>query len=240
LIPPVLSPAGVHIVIAPLDVDDSRLAQLEGTLSSDELVRAGRFGLALQRRRFIAAHGLLRVLLGLYVDAPPSSIRLAAGPAGKPLISRGIHFNLSHSEGIAAYALAADREVGIDVERVRPIENLAAVMRSSFTARECAAVERLPAVEHDTAFCAQWTRKEAYVKARGVGLGQSLRGFGVETDAAGWGRMVPDGDAGRPARWSVRSFPPAPGYCGAVVVEGELDGGLTFGGVPEAAVEMVR
>jgi 4'-phosphopantetheinyl transferase len=238
--PPVLSPAGVHIVIAPLDVDDSRLAEVEGTLSSDELVRAGRFGPALQRRRFIAAHGLLRVLLGLYLDVRPSSIRLAAGPAGKPLLSRGIRFNLSHSEGIAAYALAADREVGIDVERVRPIENLAAVMRSSFTARECAAVERLSAEERDSAFCAQWTRKEAYVKARGVGLGRPLGGFAIETDAAGSGRMVPGGAADRPGRWSVRSFPPAPGYCGAVVVEGELDGGLTFGAMPAVAVEMVR
>jgi len=120
-----LSHSDVHLWIAYLDRSPDEIGRMGATLTRDELERASAFSFERDRSRFIAARAILRRLLGQYTGCEPRSIRLDYTPWGKPVLavesaSRGIRFNLSHSHGLAVYAVAGGREVGVDVEIIRP------------------------------------------------------------------------------------------------------------------------
>ena len=151
-----------------VDVDSS-------ALSRDEHARASRFRFEHDRRRWIAARVMLRQALGEYVNVSPAELTFTYSQYGKPaLCGHNLHFNLSHSGDLAVCAISAVTEVGVDVERIREIEDMDALFRSISSAREYSAFRVLPRAERTRAFFETWTRKEACVKATGRGLSTPL------------------------------------------------------------------
>ena len=210
-----MSPSTVEVWVAPLDVDAPPLV---ACLSARERRRAARFRTARDARRFAAAHGWLRHVLGAVLGLSPGDVRLADG-AGKPHLAggRGPRFNLSYSGEVALVAVSL-HEVGVDVERVdRPGALEAAAV--ACTPSEQAALDRLSAPERAAAFLRLWTMKEAYLKARGTGLAVApdLVEVGPPIDGRAPARTA--GEPG-PARWWVRELRALPGYVGAVAAEG--------------------
>lgn len=190
-----------------LDASPSTCARLHATLTEDEQRRSARLRSERDRRRFIVAHGALRELLGRYLGARPGDIRFVHNAHGKPALHPDwggrLKFNLSHAGGYALIAITAGAEIGVDLEYVRPLPDQDAIARCFFSAAEVDRLRRMPRERQALAFFNCWTRKEAFVKARGEGL---------DADAS---------EAMAPAPgWSLFTLQPAPGYVGALVVEG--------------------
>jgi 4'-phosphopantetheinyl transferase len=233
---PTLHPGEVHVWRAALDGDAARVARLEQTLSEDERQRAGRFRFPRDRDHFIVARGVLRTILGAYLGLPSEMLRFQYGPQGKPdltadtllraaasgLAEPPLCFNLSHSGGIVLYAVAHGREVGIDVEHIRADVVQEPVAERFFSPREVTTLRALPLDLQPRAFFACWTRKEAFVKARGEGLSLPLDAFDVSLlpgePAALLGTR---GDARDLSRWSFHELPLGPTHAAALVVEGD-------------------
>lgn len=206
---------------AALDREESVLAQLAATLSPDEKARADRFRFAKDRNHFTVARGLLREWIGGYLHEPPASLEFCYGQHGKPALagphaSSGLCFNLSHSFGVAVYAFAKERNLGIDVERVEPGSAGEDIARRFFSPREVSDLRSLPPESRAEAFFRCWTRKEAYIKALGTGLHTPLDSFSVS--------LLPDQSAqflgGVDSRWHMAAFSPAEAYVAAVVYDG--------------------
>jgi 4'-phosphopantetheinyl transferase len=196
--------AEVHSWCVSLDVPPETSASFYATLSQDERNRSARFRFARDRRRFIAARGVLRALLGRYLGTRPGRIRFAYNAFGKPELSPEfggrLRFNLSHSAGLALIAITTETAVGVDLEYIRPQPDYAEIARSVFSAAEVDELNRLPSHLYPQAFLRCWTRTEAYVKARGEGLAMPSPSL--------------------PRGWSLYTLQPAPGYIGALAVEG--------------------
>jgi 4'-phosphopantetheinyl transferase len=172
--------AQVHVYEASLDQAPASIDDLRRLLAPEERERADRFRFDLHRSRFIAGRGILRLLLAPHAGCAPSALRFAHGEHGKPRLAGGEPaFNLSHSGPVALFALAATGELGIDVEL--PDRELADVRLAErfFSASEVAALMSLPRELRRTAFLHCWTRKEAFIKARGDGLSLALDSFDV-------------------------------------------------------------
>lgn len=174
----------LHVWRAWVDVPEPRLAKLAETLSLTERERANRFYFERHRKDFIAAHGILRSILGYYLGTVPAHLTFATQPGGKPylLIPRDmprIRFNLSHSCGLALLAVALDRDVGVDLERIRALPEALHITERYFTTGERDAIRSLPPREGVDAFFRCWTLKEAYIKARGCGFSLPLNQFEV-------------------------------------------------------------
>jgi 4'-phosphopantetheinyl transferase len=148
-------------------------------LNDDELARAARLRVARAREVFVAAHGLLRVVLGRYLDVDPASLAFETDPRGKPhLVGRSpssLECNLSHSGSLAAVAVSqASRPVGVDVEELRPLHGEEAVARRVLTAEEWDRYAALPVDARGRELLRVWARKEALVKASGEGVRSAL------------------------------------------------------------------
>lgn len=218
--------ASVHVWLAALSLPAASLQQVEALLSHDEYLHAHRFRLERDRCHYMAARGILRTLLGRYLQVAPASLHFVAGPYGKPMLAPDsgsdlLRFNLSHSHGLAVYVVAWDREVGIDIEYMRPLADLESLAQRFFEPQEQDALRSLPAGIRQQAFYQCWTRKEAYSKARGVGLSSPLDQFSVS--------LVPDeparllsvqGEPDEVRRWSLQALQPPDGYAAALAVEG--------------------
>lgn len=161
-------PEAVDLWLIPLDRGHTDLADRLRLLSPDERVRAGRFAQARDRDRFIAAHSALRSVLGRYRRRAASSLAFDAGPGGKPALrdADGWHFNLSHAGPRAVLAVCHGREVGVDVEELRPAP--LEIADQYFAPDE---TRRIRSADDPAAsFYAHWTMKEAWLKAAGEGL----------------------------------------------------------------------
>ena len=196
------------------------------TLAEDERARANRFYFQIDRERFIIAHGVLREILGLYLNRAAQSVSFCYGPQAKPALAGEtgvdtIHFNLSHSHGLALYGVTRGREIGIDLEFIREGLEVEEIAGRFFSQREIAALRALPAGLRKCAFFLCWTRKEAYIKARGEGLSLPLDQFDVSL-IPGEPAMLLDTrpDSNEARRWSLQELSVAPGYASALAVEG--------------------
>jgi 4'-phosphopantetheinyl transferase len=216
----------VHVWRAPLGQTDERLECLRGTLAPDECERAARFYFERDRRHFVAARGLLREILSLYLKLPPASLRFVYTPYGKPHLAdgsgaEGLRFNVSHSGGMALYAVSCGRELGVDIEEVRADVEYEQIAERFFSKQEVLALRELPAGLRQEAFYLCWTRKEAYIKGIGEGLSLPLDSFDVSlTPGAPASLLAVRGDAREGARWDLRALEPGPGYHAALVAEG--------------------
>jgi 4'-phosphopantetheinyl transferase len=203
-----------------------RVKGLRHILAEDERRRADGFCFEEDRERFVVARGVLRSLLGSYLDLEPGRLNFRYGSHGKPALAEGtggdtLRFNVSHSRGLALFALTRNREVGIDVEYVRSDLELEEIAGRYFSPQEAAALRSLPTDARTEAFFACWTRKEAYLKARGEGLSIALDGFSVSL-VPGEPAVVLNTQEGpsEAARWALRELRPGPGYVAALAAEG--------------------
>ncbi len=239
-------PAGViRVWFADLRALGGRLADLRAVLSQDEIDRAERFTMERLTNRFILRRGLLRVLLGRCTGREPAGLRFDYGVHGKPaLAGGGPSFNLADSEDSVAIALAADGRIGVDIERLRPIESADGISDRFFHPIECAALHALPPDQRNEGFLLGWTRKEAFIKAAGVGLSMPLDQFAVAvTPGDPVAVLAVDeslrGDAGSPDDWSLFDRRVLPDTIAAVAARGTgwrvdsrlVDDGL-FGATP--------
>jgi len=211
-----LSHGDVHVLHGSLAGEVYQLREWYATLSHDERQRAGQFHFDLHRDRFIAARGILRMLLGRYLDTLPNSIVFNYGLKGKPsLPSDPLHFNVSHSEGRALFAFSATTALGVDLEAVRPLPDVLQIARSAFSTSERKALEALaPELQHQ-AFFRCWTRKEAFIKALGDGLSFPLDRFSVSLDEPA--RIIHvDGELAAPSQWTLQHLALHDGFVGAI------------------------
>lgn len=216
---PALEPGWVHVFCLRLDLPSARLAGLRGSLSPDELGRASRYRRAADGQHFIAARGQMREILAAYTGVAPASLRFSYNPHGKPALAGGEpRFNLSHSAGLGLLAVALNQEVGVDIERLDRVVDYANIAARFFAPEEAAALRALPAASQARGFYNGWTRKEAYIKARGQGLAIPLDSFTVSLAPGEPPRL--DGPSGA----SLYALEPGPGYAAALVVLGPVRG----------------
>ncbi|MGE5138512.1 MAG: 4'-phosphopantetheinyl transferase family protein, partial [Rudaea sp.] len=207
-----------------LDVPASVLARFAATLSPPELERAARFHFERLRQRFIAGRGLLRALLGRYLKVEPGQIEFGYGSAGKPMLltprpEMALHFNLAHTDDLALLAFTRLGPVGVDVERVRSLDDVTGLVSRFFSAREHAAFASLPEAQQPAAFFNLWTRKEAWLKATGEGIAHSLHLVEVSFLPREPTRLlaVPEPlSQGRP--WTLLDLRPAAGFAAALAI----------------------
>ena len=218
-----LHPDEVHVWRLPLAQPREQLAILARTLSHDERHRAARFHFDRDRNAYTAARGALRTLGGRYVAHPPGELVFGYQAKGKPYLTSppgDVRFNLSHSGDVALIAFTRSREVGVDVERRRPLQDLRSLAKTSFSPDEYTTLCGLPPDDQPEAFFSCWSRKEAFIKATGEGISQ-LGDFDVSVRLDEPARLLRVA-GGLPAlqRWSMHDLPAIPGYAAAIVVEG--------------------
>ena len=234
----------LHLWRANLDVDAATIGGYRRLLAPDELDRAGRYRRALERARFIVARGTLRVLLGRYLALDPAAIRFqytcACGRPDCPQEGRKptldpasggdwLHFNVSHAEGLALYAIARDRPVGVDLELCRADIDPAELAPTVLAPQEWATLSALPPAEKRAQFFQHWTAKEAYLKARGIGLSLPPDQIVLAASAQGNLRIASvGGDEREGGRWPLHAVPPIPGYAAALVSAGSAATVRTF------------
>jgi 4'-phosphopantetheinyl transferase len=196
-------------------------------LSDDERHRALCFHFEQNRNRYTARRGVLRLILGRYLGTEPGALKFCYGPQGKPRLAKShasarLRFNVTHSHGLALYALALQREVGIDLERVCDRVEFERIAAAFFSARERAALTNVAARVRQRAFFACWTRKEAYLKARGDGLTLPLDQFDVSLAPGDPARLL--AVRGKPleaSRWMLQELSLGVDYVAALAVEGQ-------------------
>ena len=223
-----LSEREIHVWRARLDPASVSIPAFRKTLTPDELARAERYRFPNGRDRFVICRAALRAILGLYLRVHPGHLRFSANSYGKPVLA-GVHrssalrFNVSHSGDLALLAVGCAREVGVDLERLRPgrAGERMRLAERFFSPAEAAGLRALPEDERDDAFLVCWTRKEAYIKAVGRGLSLPLSMFEVTVSpkaAAALQRTAWNPQDA--SRWLLRDLNPGPGYVGTIAVEG--------------------
>ncbi len=219
-----IQPSEVHIWLAHLALPAERMQRLASLLSAEESAKAARFHFAHDREHFIVSHAILRLLLARYCTLAPENVHFTVNAYGKPALQTSsdqplLSFNLSHSHGLALYAFTGICELGIDIEYMRTNLEYTEVATHFFSQREIADLRSLPKEHTASGFFTAWTRKEAYIKARGLGLSLPLDQFDVslhpEAPAALLEIREPGLDA---ATWSMHEIPVPAGYKAALAL----------------------
>src|SRR5688572_17022812 len=173
----------IHVWSAQLEDPDCDVSRFYEALTNDERDRAARFHFERHRRRFIVGRGILRTLLACYLGVRACDIRFEYTAKGKPLLAeprvKNFGCNVSHSGDLALFAFALGAPVGVDVEIIRPIEHMDAIAKRFFSPLENEMLQQVTPADRLEAFFNCWTRKEAYIKAEGLGLWIPLDSFTV-------------------------------------------------------------
>jgi len=212
-----LPPGEIRVWLVPLPNNGEYPASLVRLISIPESERAARFIFERDRARFIVAHAALREILATCTGQDAASLIVGVAEKGKPYLAehRRVRFNLSHSGSFAMVAVALDREVGVDIERIRPERSTGAIAERFFAPEEVQELNSTPEGLRVPAFFACWSRKEAYIKARGQGLGIPLDSFVVSLGEKAELRAAEDRE-----RWSMCALQAPSGYAAALVAEG--------------------
>ena len=220
---PPLDSGEIHVWRATLAARGEVLAQHHALLADDEKTRADRFLPSRVRERFIIARAMLRHLLAAYVHSDPATLRFGYAARGKPYLVHDseLCFNLSHTEDTALIAIASRREIGIDMEATTRDVDVLGVAQKAFSSDEIARLTALAKEQRRAAFFRIWTRKEAYVKARGDGFGYPTRAFSVshlpgDDDAL----LADERQAAAPLDWRLTEIVAPDGCCAALAAPG--------------------
>jgi len=196
---------------------DRRHDEFEKILTEDEIVLRSKFT-SERARKFTTTRATLRILISAYTGIEPADVRFRYGPRGKPfLLEPGrerdprVQFNLSDSSDVVVFGFASDREIGVDIERVRHLERWKKISARFFGEAVAADLDTLPAAERDREFIRRWVMEEARIKATGQGI---------------WSRHTAEA-----AGLTYQSFFPAYDYCGAVAAPG-TDWSICLSGSP--------
>jgi 4'-phosphopantetheinyl transferase len=215
---PTLSGDALHVWAVPLDRRGASSTALDQRLSPDERVRADGFAFDKPRQVFVAGRAALRSLLGGYLNLLPEQVPIELEPNGKPrLVGGDVQFNLAHSGNLALIAVTRGCEIGVDVELVRPIDRAHEIAARNFHPAEQAVLRAASAAELPAVFMRSWTRKEAVLKAVGVGLGYPLDAFAAFAESPGDGWIGLPAHGSRPdLRCWLQDIDPREGYRAAV------------------------
>jgi 4'-phosphopantetheinyl transferase len=226
----------VHVWHVDLKAWEKEAGSLLDLLEAEERERAARFKFPEPRNQFVISRALLRRALGCYLRIDAREVRFRTTANGKPelaaaselrsgdLRSEDPHFNLSHTEGATVFAIARNRQVGVDLERIRANTNAMELAQRFFSHPEVQWLRSQPASEQVSAFFVCWTGKEAYIKAHGEGLSMSLSSFGVLPVATAAGSKLQLNVYDNPEetrRWSICALELGAGVRAALAVEGE-------------------
>jgi 4'-phosphopantetheinyl transferase len=215
----------VHVWSVSLDLSLIQSENLAGILSTDELARAGRFHFERDQKRFIVARGILRKILGRYLEKDPHELRFEYTTHGKPVLAKNtgydtLRFNLSHSGEFALYAITRGRNIGIDIERVRYDLDVMQIAKSYFSQGEFSSLGTVHKNKRPEAFFQYWTRKEAFVKGMGEGISFPMEQCDVSLLS---GRSLSPIRLPRDYResdcWYGQDLFPSRGYAAAIAVE---------------------
>ena len=230
---PLLGQKDVHVWRVDLNQPPAIIERCRRLLSVDEQDRADRFHFESDRQHFIVARGCLRAMLAIYLDVGAQTIQFSYASHGKPELPtscsqlRPLNFNLAHSGGFALYAFTRVGQIGIDLEHIRPDFTGDDIARRFFSSNEVGRLTRLPANVRHEAFFNCWTRKEAFLKAKGFGLSLPLDQFDVTlAPAEPAALLLTRWDETEASRWSLKAIDVGPGYVAAVAVP-EHDWDLT-------------
>ena len=206
----------IHLVSIPPD---------ESALSAEERQRAAKFHFDKDRHRYIVSHASLRGILARYLHRAPEELSFSVNEYGKPFLAdRELEFNLSHSGDYALIAVTRGRNIGVDVEQIRPDVEIEELARRNFSPREVSELTALPLEQRLNGFFNCWTRKEAYIKAQGLGLSLPLDSFDVSLGEPALLRATrPNADEA--AQWTMLPLDVDSDHTGALAVRGN---GLDF------------
>ncbi len=206
----------MNFSVAQLDLDPppERVAELSALLDDRERERAAAYHFERDRRRFIVRRALVRIEVAHATGGEPDSLRFIEGPQGKPSVWGAPHlrFNVSHTEDLALVVMSREREIGCDIERIDPDRARRDVAKRFFSPQEFAALTALPEEQWAEGFFNCWTRKEAYIKALGIGLAYPLESFSVSLAPGDQPRLI----TGEPG-CTISTVDAGPGYSAAVV-----------------------
>lgn len=223
-----LSSDEIHIWLADLDQSESQLHKLIQTLSVEERMRAEKYLFERDRKKYLLRRGILRTLLGSYLNVEPGRLQFQYGKYGKPVLAdtfgkEMLHFNLSHSDELALFAFARHREIGVDIEHIGEISEMELIAERFFSRRENDSIRSLPEEQKKESFIKGWTCKEAFIKAVGDGLSRALDKFEVSMVPGEPAKLLSVEDDSREAsRWSLQYLQPAPDYVGAFAVKSRM------------------
>jgi 4'-phosphopantetheinyl transferase len=207
-----------------IDLRCESTAEMNASLSREENDRAARFHFEKDRQRFRIAHASLRMILSRYLDVAPASLAIAQTEYGKPFLinpeAEGFHFNLSHSKDLALVSVTREREVGIDIEFMHASFATMDLAEHFFSVAEVYTLTGLDRDCRTQGFFNCWTRKEAYIKARGEGLSRALDSFDVSlAPGVPVALLQTRFDPSDVSRWSLHELFPAPNYAAAIAIE---------------------
>jgi 4'-phosphopantetheinyl transferase len=215
----------LDVVVAPQETGRDAARAAAALLSADERQRATRFAFDRDRDRYMVARARLRQLLGERLGTRPEAVELVYGARGKPALApwsadTELRFNVSHADGLTVYAFARGREIGIDVAAVRVMRSADDIAACFFSPQEHHTYQALDPCDRPLGFFQGWTRKEAFIKARGDGLAFPLARFEVSLAPGEPARILwVDDVPGERCGWRLASWSPAPGFVAAVVTE---------------------
>jgi 4'-phosphopantetheinyl transferase len=220
----------VQVWTAAEPLKDADLSAMIHLLSAEERGRADRFGVREARRQFVFGRVLIRQIFGACLNCEPGMVSFGCQLRGKPFLIQhtragDFRFNLSHSGGLAVMALARGREVGVDIERVQVFDDWPVLAGRIFSPQELCELRSLPDAQQQEAFFAGWTRKEAYLKATGIGLTDDLAAIEVSLTPGKAPQLLrlPTGPEDH-RLWGIRSLPLPSGFAGALVFSASSSG----------------
>jgi 4'-phosphopantetheinyl transferase len=213
----------VEVFSVRLNGSASHARPMSELLSEEERLRAQKFKFAHITDLFVQAHAALRILAARKLRVEPGSIVFSTGSFGKPRIDRApdFGFNLSHSGNMAVIAFASGCDVGVDVEQIRELSDFDEIIQRYFSIAEIAEFRSVERGFRKEAFFSAWTRKEAYIKAKGEGLSIPLDSFSVSLRPGAAPTLTVPCGPGSGEEWQIEELKPAPGYVGALVYSGE-------------------
>jgi 4'-phosphopantetheinyl transferase len=218
----VLPEGEIHVWYRPLDPERLTVGPFSEILSDDERARASRYRFEQHRNEFIVTRATLRILLGSYLEASPQSLAFSYSPQGKPSLANegtDLRFNISHTAGLAALAFARAREIGVDVEKLRPECEAQKLAERFFSASEREVISGFSGPALHEAFFRCWTRKEAFIKAKGGGLSIPLNQFDVSiAEGQPSALLATRPDPTEASHWMLHDLPVQQGYAAALAV----------------------
>ncbi|MEL6930245.1 MAG: 4'-phosphopantetheinyl transferase superfamily protein [Cyanobacteria bacterium J06600_6] len=225
---PTLKNDRVHIWRANLKLSTQQIERLETCLSTDEIVRAQKFRFPQHKRRFIAARGILRHLLSGYLGRQPQNLCFTYGNKGKPHLDQNqatqspLQFNLSHSQEYALFGFNLQHLIGVDLEYQRPMPDALKIARRFFAEREFQMLAESDREQQSLLFFQLWTAKEAYLKAVGTGLADSLARVEIACDRSNSLSLLAIQEQPEAVmNWSLFSCTPAANYAAAIAINTE-------------------
>jgi 4'-phosphopantetheinyl transferase len=218
-----LSENDIHVWRVSISGYLSQIAEFREILSDDEITRADRFYFEKDRNSFTVSRAMLRIILGGYLNIDPGKLIFKYNQYGKPYFAdNNISFNLSHSGDFALYAVSDGIQLGIDVEFMRDKVSYKEICARFFSVNEVKALCDLPEHQHKEAFFNGWTRKEAYIKAKGKGLAIPLNQFDVSLVPGEPAMLLESRDEpGAKDKFTMYELFPGDGYKGALIARGE-------------------